>query len=79
MRRLYFWWRRYWDGDPCREEMAYLWHKYQPTTIRRMHEMTRDYIYGATLEEIATKHKVTRERVRQCIWKVWRQSKKPTI
>ncbi len=42
----------------------------------RYHTMARIYLNGSTIEEIAKSYNVTRERVRQCIWKVYWQSYK---
>lgn len=34
------------------------------------------YCWGASLEEIARSQNVTRERIRQCLWKIYRYSLK---
>lgn len=41
----------------------------------RANEMTRMWKSGKSAEEIASHFNVTRERVRQCIWKTYRSSK----
>jgi predicted DNA-binding protein YlxM (UPF0122 family) len=38
--------------------------------------MANKYINGLTIQEIAKFYNVTRERVRQCIWKSWRDNEK---
>ena len=44
-----------------------------PLVLRR-DEMTSQYLAGHDIETIAEMHNVTRERVRQCLWKAYRES-----
>jgi DNA-binding transcriptional regulator YdaS (Cro superfamily) len=45
----------------------------KPLTLRSQ-IMAEQWLAGDTVDEIATKAVVTRERVRQCIWKEYRRS-----
>lgn len=49
--------------------------KFRPV-FRRYVEMAAHYSLGESLEEIAKEHNVTRERVRQCIMKYYREKRK---
>jgi len=42
----------------------------------RSQQFAAEWLAGASIEDIATKAVVTRERVRQCIWKEYRRSEK---
>lgn len=42
--------------------------------IPRRNDMYEFYCSGATIEDIAKIYNVTRERVRQCCWKAYRES-----
>lgn len=41
----------------------------------RCFSIASDYSNGLSLEFIATMNNITRERVRQCLWKAYRESK----
>lgn len=44
---------------------------------RRYNKIALSYLLGDTLEDISKFHNLTRERIRQCIWKVyWNSYKK---
>lgn len=68
-RLLTFYWQVF--GYPDIPPKFILWRAiriYKP----RAYEMNRRYLIGCSLEEIAKQYNVTRERVRQCLWKVYR-------
>jgi len=75
MKRLYWWWYRKTHDLPHPDDV---WHKLQnkkPNYELRYNKIAFYYTLGFTLEYIANRFVVPRERVRQCIAKAYRNTK----
>lgn len=73
IRDLKFWLYRRKYSVPCSEEMMLL----GPfsTSTDRIRRFATLYVMGYSMREIARDFDVTVERVRQMIWKAWRQAR----
>ena len=69
-----YWYFRRRNWYPCRKEIEELLPKKKQTDM--ITSMSLFYIYGDSLEEIATRFFVTRERVRQCLMKVYNSNQR---
>ena len=72
IKHLYWRWFGYPDLPPKSFKLKCKTNQYtNEDYFPRYYIMTRFYLHGKSLEQIASLFNVTRERVRQCIWKCY--------
>lgn len=75
--KIKFWYWRKYKSIPHADEMLELYTKNFPESVEQKNkylwaERTLDYLWTMNIKETADNHDVTRERIRQSVWKAYR-------